>query len=73
MTERYMALTVILDKDIREDDAQWIINAIKMVKHVKDVKPEVSNLELDVAMSRVRSELEEKIFKVLRPEWGKRE
>jgi len=42
MTDRYCAPTVVLDKDIRSDDAEAIINAIKMVKHVLDVKPQVT-------------------------------
>jgi len=28
MTDRYYALTVLLDEDIRDDDAEAIINAI---------------------------------------------
>jgi hypothetical protein len=34
MTDRYNSLTVVLDRDIREDDAEHILNAIRMIKGV---------------------------------------
>jgi hypothetical protein len=37
MTDRYHALTVVLDREIRTDDAEDIINAIKQLRHVVDV------------------------------------
>lgn len=37
MTDRVRHLTVILDKDVRVDDAQEIIQALKMNRFVADV------------------------------------
>lgn len=37
MTDRYFALTVLLKKDTREDDAERILNAIEMIKGVSKV------------------------------------
>ena len=37
MTDRLNALTVSLDRDIREDDAEVIINAIKAIRGVNGV------------------------------------
>ena len=37
MTDRYNILTVALEKDLRDDDAQALINAIKMMRGVADV------------------------------------
>lgn len=73
MTDRYMAFTVTLDQDIREDDAEAIINAIKMVKHVRSVKPHVANWEFHSAVERARIEIYEKVWKAIYPDWGKKE
>jgi hypothetical protein len=67
MTDRYYALTVILDRDIREDDAQTTIEAIKMIKNVLDVKPKISNPETWMAESRALHELKMKLWEVLKP------
>ena len=42
MTNRYSTITVALEHDIREDDAQALINAIKMLREVADVGGHVS-------------------------------
>lgn len=39
MTDRHVGYIVTLDQDIREDDAQPILDALKMMKHVVDVQP----------------------------------
>lgn len=67
MTDRFYALTVALDKDIREDDAQQLIQAIKMMKGVVDVSGEVSDIGNYVSEARVRAELGRKMFEVLYP------
>ena len=67
MTDRYHSLTVVLEKDIRDDDAQSIINAIKMVKGVLSVKPHVSDFTSLMAEDRARRDLEEKILQVIYP------
>lgn len=70
MTDRYFALTVLLDKDIRSDDAEPIIKAIEMIKHVQKVEPHVSDLSQWGAEERARRELGEKLFAVLYPKEG---
>lgn len=68
MTDRYNALTVILDRDIRDDDAAHLLNAIKMLRGVLRVEPHIANnLDAAVAEMRVRNELVEKLIEVLRP------
>lgn len=67
MTDRYYALTVVLEKDIRDDDAQPLIDAIKQMRGVLDVAGEVSDLGNYVAESRVKSELGKKMWEVLYP------
>lgn len=65
MTDRYNALIVALDKDIRDDDCETIINAIKMIKGVKDVQGNTVDADSFVAESRARQNVTEKLFKVI--------
>ena len=66
MTDRYYALTVVLDHDIRDDDAEPLIAAIKMIKGVAQVTPHVANLEIHFAQTRARQELVDKLWEVLK-------
>lgn len=65
MTDRHAGYVVTLNEDIREDDAEAIINAIRMVKGVIDVRPIVSNVELMIAEDRADQEWREKIRQLL--------
>ena len=66
MTDRYATLTVALDRDIRDDDAEHLINAIKMMKGVADVSGHVNNMEVWTAHARLRQAWGEKLHVVLR-------
>lgn len=57
MTDRHAAYIVVLDRDIREDDAEQIRAALLMIKSVIDVRPVVSDIEFHIAEQRVRHEL----------------
>lgn len=66
MTDRIKAFTVILDSDIREDDAKDLIIAIGSIRRVISVRPHISNnLDSDVATERVRREMIDRIWDVL--------
>jgi hypothetical protein len=65
MTNRYNAVVVTFDRDIREDDAEAIINAIQMLKGVLSVTPNVSDINMHVAESRVKRELTDRLYDVL--------
>lgn len=43
MTERHSGYVVVLRNDIREDDAERVIDAIQMIKGVLTVKPVTSD------------------------------
>lgn len=72
MTDRYHSLTVVLAKDIREDDAKAIINAIKAIRHVLTVEGHVADLDSHMAYERARADLGEKIWEVLYPKYADR-
>ena len=67
MTDRYYALTVILEKDIRDDDAEPIINAIKMIRGVQNVEGLISDPTTWMAEERARMELGKKLMEVVYP------
>lgn len=65
MTDRYHSLTVVLEKDIREDDATLLLSAINLMKGVVSVMPLVANPETHMAEHRARHELRGKIVDIL--------
>lgn len=67
MTDRIHSLTVVLESTIREDDAEAIIQAIKMVKGVLSVSSNVADAESYMAEERARQELGERLMEVLYP------
>lgn len=67
MTARVNSLFVILENDIRIDDIQSTIDAIKQIKRVLEVKTHISTPVDSVAESRVRNELGQKLMDVVYP------
>ncbi len=67
MTDRYFAVTVLLKNDTREDDLEYILNAIRMIKGVQKVEPHIATPETWAAEQRVRRELEQKLREVISP------
>jgi len=68
MTDRIHSLTVVLEKDMRDDDCESIINAINMIRGVLSVKPHISNIYDHMAKERAKDELGKKLWDVLYPE-----
>ncbi len=65
MTDKFHSLTVVLEKDIREDDAEPIINAIRMVKGVLTATPHIADVNFTVAQSRARRELRKALAQLI--------
>lgn len=66
MTDRYNAVVVTFEKDIRDDDAETIINAIRMIKGVLDVNPNVSDVNMHVAQTRAKIEIINKLYDLIK-------
>lgn len=66
MTQRINALTVVLSQDMRVDDAEHLINAIKMLKYVQSVELNVSTIDSHIAYTRARCDIENKLYTALR-------
>lgn len=72
MTDRTGSFTVILDKDMRTDDAEELVSAIMLLKNVNSVQMNiVENITQAVADSRAQSELMSALFEVVN-NWGKK-
>lgn len=65
MTDRLNALTVSLDRDIRDDDAEVIINAIKAIRGVNGVTGNIVDPDSFVAQLRANSLVKEKLFALM--------
>lgn len=65
MTDRFNALVVVLEDDIREDDAEKIIDAVKCLRGVLSVNGNVSDISSHTAEMRVKQELGKKLWDVL--------
>jgi hypothetical protein len=62
MTDRHAGYIVALAEDIREDDAQFIITAISMIKGVLEVQPVVAGPMDSITRLRVRREILKKMY-----------
>ena len=67
MTTRVNALTVILEKDLREDDVEVLKRAIKTFRGVLDCTSNVADLTSAIAESRARHDLSVKMWSTLFP------
>lgn len=67
MTDRIHSITVVLEKDIRVDDAECILDAIKMVKHVLTATGNVSDFESRMAEDRALAKVHEQVFNAIYP------
>lgn len=62
MTDRFHSLTVVLDQNIRDDEAEDLMTAIGMIKGVVSVAGNVSDLSEHVARQRLVIELRRKLW-----------
>lgn len=67
MTDRLHSLTVVLDKEYRDDDAEAILDAIRMIKGVAEVSGNVAEPAFYAAREQAKRELREQLMDVLYP------
>lgn len=63
MTDRFCGFVVTLERDIREDDAEATIAAIRQIKGVVSVGPVTSDPAFHAARERVRWEYLDKLYR----------
>lgn len=67
MTDRIKGLTVTLKPNLREDDAEAILNAIRMVKGVVHVETHVADIHHHMAVEQAKRDLRQDMIKILYP------
>jgi hypothetical protein len=66
MTDRIKGLSVTLRPDMRDDDAERVISAIRLLSGVIDVCPHVADLDHYFAVTTARQDLIKKLWDVLK-------
>ena len=62
MTDRFHSLTVVLERDMREDDAEALIDAIRMFRGVIGVDGNVTCIDSHIAEKRAKYEMTRRIY-----------
>lgn len=66
MTDRVKGFTVTLAEDIRVDDIEAVLNALRMVKGVIHVEPVLNTPDDHFSKQRVKDELRDKFYDFFR-------
>ena len=66
MTDRVNALVVTLDRDIRIDDVQHLVDAIRMLRGVMSVDENITDISDHVAEMRAKTEMNNKLMDIIR-------
>lgn len=61
MTDRVNGLTVVLERNMRTDDVESLVQAIANFRFVRSVQPIIVESSAHVAEMRLRSELAERV------------
>ncbi len=65
MSDRYHALTVLLDPPLKDEDALGLIEAIRHLRGVVDVQPHVADVDTYWAQEAARRQLIQEMYAVL--------
>ena len=68
MTDRIKAITVVLEKDMRIDDAESLLQAFRHFRGVISAEGNVTDINDYVAQSRARYEIGQKVIKAVYPD-----
>ncbi len=62
MSDRVNGFSVVLKNDLKDEDFEYVKNAVLMIKGVLDVKENVANVQDWIIRERLNSEYKEKIL-----------
>ena len=71
MTDRVKGFNVTLESDVRIDDIETIMNAIKMIKGIVDVEPNIVTTDDLFNRVRIKNEYRNKLYKFINDEFEK--
>lgn len=66
MTDRLAGFVVTLEQDLRDDDAQATIAAIRQIKGVISVEPVLGGPDIHIAEERARLNITTRLYDALR-------
>lgn len=72
MSDSHDILTVVLEKDMKGEAVDRLIDAIKLLHNVLDVKANVKSITQYAAEERAKQELRDKLIEVLWPKEERR-
>lgn len=62
MTDRVKGFTVTLSKEVRIDDFEWIMDAVKMIKGVGNVEPVINDGSEYITLMKRDKEIRDKLY-----------
>jgi len=65
MTARVKGFTVTLERDIREDDFQSILEAVEMIRGIAHVEPVLATHEDHMVRTRLKIDITRNILKLI--------
>lgn len=71
MTDRIHSITVVLEENLRVDDAERILDALRMVRGVISADGNIADPDSHMAEVRARTDLHQKMFDVIYPKASK--
>ena len=66
MTDKYNAVVVVLEENIRSDDAKDLLNAIRMIKGVTSVEPNIVDINSHIAYSQACTHYKSRLWDALK-------
>lgn len=70
MSDRINTITVVLEKDVRDDDCEAVLNAMRMIKGVLRATPNVASVSDHMAEERAKHHLGQKLIALIYPPLG---
>lgn len=67
MSNRYHSLTIVLEEDMKDEDAEGLMDALLHLKGVVGVEPNISDPNTVTAVVRARYELGMKLLDIVYP------
>lgn len=68
MSDHYNAVVVVFEHDIKDEHAERTLDAIRQIRGVLSVEPNVADIGDHIAESRAKSEMRRRLITALDPE-----
>jgi len=68
MTDRIHSITLVLEENVRVDDAEYILNACRMLKGVISADGNIADFDSHMAESRARTDMLTRVCATIKSE-----